>query len=279
MCRSPIAPARIEGSAAALLSPPGGTMSGFETSSKWQLVSSTPAPASDAALTHTRRERRSRGPIMSCRMAIMAPSRSEGDVDAADEVAHRRLRQEIGRGEVVLTGLVQLGVDTLVFRPRGEIASHHRKAQVAGAEELRPARRSEIRHRDLTQLGEGAILDVTSLRAFEVGGSGRLLLERRGAIVQPAAVVARRQTAELLGAVEQLVAEPAVEQAIQAHVPLNRDIEGQADPVIGERLAHEDGGAAERHFTGIDDPVAVRVAERITRHEVATQGVSRLMTL
>src|SRR5438046_5303719 len=144
MCRSPIAPARIEGSAAALLSCSGGTMSGFETSSKWQLVSSIPAPASDAALTHTRRERRSRGPIMSCRMAIMAPSRSEGDVDAADEVAHRRLRQEIGRGEVVLTGLVQLGVETLVFRPSGEIACHHGKDQGTGADELNRARRGGI---------------------------------------------------------------------------------------------------------------------------------------
>src|SRR5467141_199358 len=111
MCRSPIAPARTEGSAAALLRPSGGTMSGFETSNKWQLVSSIPAPANDAALTHTRRERRSRGPIMSCRMAIMAPSRSKGDVDAADEIAHRRLGQEIGCREVVLPGFVQLGVE------------------------------------------------------------------------------------------------------------------------------------------------------------------------
>src|SRR5258706_371596 len=119
MCRSPITPARIVGSAAALLRPSGGTMSGFETSSRWQLVSNIPAPASDAALTHTRRERRSRGPIMSCRMAIMAPSRSEGDVDAADEVANRRLGEEIGRREVVLAGFVQPRIAPLVLRPGG----------------------------------------------------------------------------------------------------------------------------------------------------------------
>src|SRR6267154_1058033 len=200
MCRSPMTPARIVGSAAALLSPCGGTMSGFDTSNKRQLASSIPAPASDAALTHTRRERRSRGPIMSCRMAIMAPSRSEGDVDAADEVAHRRLGEEIGRREVVLAGFVQLRIDPLVLRPGGQIPPHHRKAQVAGAEELRPAGGSEIRNRDFAQLGEAAILDVPGLRAFEVGGSGCLVLGGRGAIVQTAAGVARRQTAELLGA-------------------------------------------------------------------------------
>src|SRR6266478_2306715 len=199
MCRSPIAPARIEGSAAALLSPPGGTMSGFETSSKWQLVSSIPALASDAALTHTRRERRSRGPIMSCRMAIMAPSRSEGDVDAADEVANRRLGQEVRRREIVLPGFVQFRINAWVLRPGSQIPSDDRKAQVTGAEKLRPAGWSNVRNGDLPQLGEATILDVTGLRAFEVGSSRRLVREGRGAVVQPAAVVARRQTAELLG--------------------------------------------------------------------------------
>src|SRR5205807_10029164 len=161
MCRSPMAPARIVGSAAALFNPPGGTISGLETSSRWHAASSVPAPASNAARPHRRRERRSSGPIMSCRMAIMAlSSRSEGDVDACDEVPHGRLCQKISRREIVLAGLVQLGIDPVVFRPRSQVTADDREAEILGAQHVRPAGGRKEREGHLAPLRECPILDI-----------------------------------------------------------------------------------------------------------------------
>src|SRR3989454_12733335 len=139
----------------------------------------------------------------------------KGDVDAADEVPHRRLGQEVRRGEVVLTRLVELRIHALVVRPRREVATRDADAEGGGAELPGPLLGGEVGDGHLAQLGEAAVFDVAGLRALEVGDRRRLINERRRLVVQRAAVVARRQAAELLGAVEQFVAVAAVQQGIQ----------------------------------------------------------------
>src|SRR5436309_11334990 len=105
---------------------------------------------------------------MSCSLAIMAlSSRSEGDVDACDEVPHGRLRQKIGRREIVLARLVQLGIDPLVFRPRSQVAADDCEAEILGAQHVRPAGWRKEREGHLADVREWRVPAVARLGARE----------------------------------------------------------------------------------------------------------------
>src|SRR2546426_5894389 len=90
----------------------------------------------------------------------------KGDVDAADEVPHRRLGQEVRRGEVVLTRFVELGVNPPVARPRREVATRDTDAEGGGPELPGPRVRGEVGDRHLAQLGEAAVFDVAGGRVL-----------------------------------------------------------------------------------------------------------------
>src|SRR5438874_8719836 len=139
--------------------------------------------------------------------------RSEGDVDAADPIPDRRLRQEVGSGEVVLARLVQLRIEALVLRPGREITTGDREAERRGTDARAQASRRIIRQRQLAQLDEVRVLHVTRLGAQNIRHRRSLLSERCGRVVAPAAVV--QPAAELLGAVEELIPESAIDQSIQ----------------------------------------------------------------
>src|ERR1041384_4657161 len=94
--------------------------------------------------------------------------RSEGNIDAADPVPHRGLREEVGCREVVLARLVELRVEASVFRPSRQVATRDREAQRRGMDVGAPLRRRVVRQRDLAQLDEVRILHVTRLGALDV---------------------------------------------------------------------------------------------------------------
>src|SRR5438128_627397 len=251
MAKSPMAPARMVGRAVGPLRLGGMTMSGLVTSRMWHPAAKTAALS--ASSNPTRRERRrSRCCVLSI-LGVMAwgPRRLKGDIDAADEVPHRRLGQEVRRREVVLTCLVELGIHALVVRPRGEVATRDADAEGGGAELPGPLLGGEVGDRYLAQLGEAAVFDVAGLRAFEVGDGRSLINERRSLVVQGAAVVARRQAAELLGTVEQLVAVAAIEQRIQPDAPQDRHVGRQGAAMIGERLSLEHRRRSEGHLARV----------------------------
>src|SRR6266581_838839 len=117
MEKLPIAPARRVASAAESLSDPGGTMDGMLTRSG----SLQPACGTSSATA------RSASSFAVCFMVFS--SGSEGHVDAADEIPHRRLRQEVGDVEIELTGLTHLGIHAPVLRPGDQVAPGERKVE------------------------------------------------------------------------------------------------------------------------------------------------------
>src|SRR5207244_3349697 len=142
--------------------------------------------------------------------------RSEGHVDAADEVAHRRLGQKVGHTVVELADGVQLGVGALVVRPGHQVATGHGEAQAAGADAGCPLRGSEIRHRNLAQLHEPSVLIESGLVTLQRSLRRRLVGERGPG--QPDAGADAEQAAEALRGVVLLVPEPPVEQSVDPYV-------------------------------------------------------------
>src|SRR6185437_16513517 len=126
MEKLPIAPARRVASAAESLSDPGGTIDGMLTRSG----SLQPAGTASSATV------RSESSLVVCFMVFS--SGSERHVDAADEVPHRGLRQEVRHVEVELTGLAQLGVHAPILGPGREVATRQREADRLGADMGRP---------------------------------------------------------------------------------------------------------------------------------------------
>src|SRR6266704_3190269 len=101
------------------------------------------------------------------------PRRSEGDVDAADEVPHRWLGKEVRRREVVLAGFVELRIHALVVRPGGEVTTCDAETKCRSTELPRPLVRGHVRNRHLSELSEASVFDVAGLRAFQVRRGGR----------------------------------------------------------------------------------------------------------
>src|SRR5690349_1753652 len=165
--------------------------------------------------------------------------RLEADVQTRQEVPYRRLRKEIGGREVVLARLVQLRVEPLVIRPRRQVAARERQSHRTATDLLCPFVWCIHAHRDLAQLHKAAVLDVPSLGGVKcVRHRCRLIRQRRLRIVYPLAI--QESTPELFGGVEQPVAEPTVEQAVERDpVP---DIELGADRPAVVRV-----GAAEEY--------------------------------
>src|SRR5947207_1573287 len=120
MEKSPIAPARRGPGTALSASDAGGTMSGMLTRS------GSLQPAETASNTTAA----SASSLAVCFM--MFSSGSEGHVDAADEIPHRRLRQEVGHAEVELTGLTHLGIHAPVLGPSDQVAPGQRKVERPG---------------------------------------------------------------------------------------------------------------------------------------------------
>src|SRR5713226_699721 len=196
-----MAPARMVGSAEAVARLPGWMISGCATSRVWQAVASATAAASSAA-GRTRLALQPRGIACSIKKVVMARCLgSEGEVDARQEIPHRRLREKVGRREVDLARLVQFGVDSLVVRPGGEVAAREREAQCGAGDPPGPLVRGIERHGHLAQFDETAILDVARLRGIErVCDRRRLVRERGLRIVDSLAV--QEPAPELLRAVE-----------------------------------------------------------------------------
>src|SRR5437773_5568056 len=119
MGKLPMAPARRVASAAEWLSDPGGTMDGMLTRSG----SLQPACGTSSATA------RSASSLAECFMVFS--SGSEGHVDAADEIPHRRLCEEVGDAEVELPALTHLGVRALVLGPRREVTTRQGQAHRA----------------------------------------------------------------------------------------------------------------------------------------------------
>src|ERR1051325_9267141 len=129
MPKSPMAPARIVGNARASFKSPAGTTSGVFGSSRGQAPAiklSTATPPTAPRRRATKFFERVMGPFL----------RSEGNIDAADPVPHRGLREEGGLGEVVWAPLVELRVEAIVFRPSRRVAPRDREAQRGGPEQL-----------------------------------------------------------------------------------------------------------------------------------------------
>src|ERR1041384_4896721 len=188
MEKSPMAPARSVASAAVSPSDPGGTMSGILTRSG----SLQPACAASSVTT------RSASSLAVCFMVFS--SSSVGHVDAGDERPHRRLRQEVGDAEVELPRLTHLRIDALVVGPCRQVATRYGQAESPGSETGGPHRGREVGQRQLAQLEEACVLEITGLEAVEQrGGRGALLLDRRVRVTEAAAD--REQAAELLRAV------------------------------------------------------------------------------
>src|SRR5213078_5006312 len=102
--KSPIAPARIVGSTDLSFRLPGATMSGSCT------FSGSLHPVNGKARASTARRASFNALFMVVALA------SEGQVDPGDEVPHRRLGQKVGRVEIRLAGVVQLGIDAQIGR-------------------------------------------------------------------------------------------------------------------------------------------------------------------
>src|SRR5213080_61022 len=146
--KSPIAPARIVGSTDLSFRLPGATMSGSCT------FSGSLHPVNGKARASTARRASFNALFMVVALA------SEGQVDPGDEVPHRRLGQELGRVEVRLAGVVQLGIDAAVVGPRRQVTPRDRDAERARAEMSRDAGRREVGERQLAQLHEARFLEV-----------------------------------------------------------------------------------------------------------------------
>src|SRR5881296_2411627 len=173
MEKSPSAPARRVASAAESVSDPGGTMSGMLTCSG----SLQPACGTSSATA------RSASSLAECFMVFS--SSSEGHVDAADEIPHRRLREEVGHAEVELPALTDLGVRALVLGPGREVTTGQGQAHRARSDAGRPRGGRDVRQRQLAQLQKARVLEVPRLEAVEKRGvPRRLVLERRGRQVQ-----------------------------------------------------------------------------------------------
>src|SRR5207247_10939424 len=113
MEKLPMAPARRVASAAESLSDPGGTMDGMLTRSG----SLQPACGTSSATA------RSASSFAVCFMVFS--SGSEAHVDAADEIPHRRLRQEAGDVGIEWAGRAPLAVRTPGLGPGGQVTSRH----------------------------------------------------------------------------------------------------------------------------------------------------------
>src|SRR5436189_6393942 len=133
MEKLPMAPARRVASAAESLSDPGGTMDGMLTRSG----SLQPACGTSSATA------RSASRLAVCFMVFS--SGSEGHVDAADEIPHRRLRQEVGHAEVELPGLTDFGIHAPVLGPGDEIAPGQREVERSGPDAGRPRLGGRVR--------------------------------------------------------------------------------------------------------------------------------------
>src|SRR5256885_11269749 len=140
MAKSPSAPARRVASAAVSVSDPGGTMSGMLTRSG----------SLHPLETASRPTARSASSLAVCFMVFS--SGSEGHVDAADEIPHRRLRQEVGHAEVELPGLTDLGIHTPVLGPGSEVAPGQREVERSGPDAGRPRLGGRVRERHFPQL-------------------------------------------------------------------------------------------------------------------------------
>src|SRR6266516_7903450 len=267
MEKLPIAPARRVASAAESLSDPGGTMDGMLTRSG----SLQPACGTSSATV------RSASSLAVCFMVFS--SGSEGHVDAADEVPHRRLTQEVRHVEVELTGLAELGVHTPVLGPGGQVTPRQRETQGLGPDAGRPSVGSRVRQRHLTQLHETSIFEEPRLEPVEKRCTRRRLVrERRAGQVQPMAD--REQTAELLGAVVELVAPAAVQQGVQLEVTQQTDLGGERRAAGGDRRSLESVGITWRDIgERIDQAVAVQVPEAVGRAPVPTSRVALLVPL
>src|SRR5205085_9841245 len=127
--------------------------------------------------------------------------RSESEIEARDQIAHLRLREEVALREIGLTNDVHLGVEACVLRPGRQVAAGERERQAAAPNPSRQAGRRIERERELAPLHEARILDVpTEERAARhIVGDGIGALRRRcGLVIQSAADRYERQTAELL---------------------------------------------------------------------------------
>src|SRR5437667_8367912 len=267
MEKSPIAPARSVASAAVSVSEPGGTMSEM-----WTRSGSLQPPCAVTSVTT-----RSANSLAVCFMAFS--SGSVGHVDAGDERPHRRLRQEVGDAEVELPRLTHLGIRALVIRPRRQVATRYGQAECAGSDAGGPHRGSEVGQGQLAQLQEARILEISGLKPVEQrGGRCRLLLERRARNAKASAD--REQATELLGAVVELAAPAAVEQAVQAEMPQEIDFRGDRQAARRDRRALERVRIAQGDLgDGIDQPIAVEIPGGVGRAPIAACRVPDLVAL
>src|SRR6266550_4743241 len=256
MAKSPIAPARTVSSAAESDRAPGGTMNGIDTRNG----SLQPACGTSSATA------RSASSLAECFMVFS--SGSEGHVDAADEIPHRRLCEEVGDAEVELPALTHLGVRALVLGPRREVTTRQGQAHRARSDAGRPRGGGDVRQRQLAQLQKARVLEVPRLEAVEKRRvRRRLVLEGRAKQVELGAD--GEQTAELRGAVVQLVTPATVEQTIQTEVPQEVHFGGERRAAGGNRRPLEGVGIARRDLgEGVDQPIAVQVLERVWRAPV-----------
>src|SRR5437667_3384506 len=214
--KSPIAPARIVGNTDLLFRLPGGTTSGSCT------LRGSLHPVTGSASAASRR---------SCdALFIVGSLASEGQVDPGDEVPHRRLGQELGRVEVRLAGVVQLGIDAAVVGPRRQVTPRDGDAERARPDMPCDLGRREVGERQLPQLDEARFLEVPGLETVGDRGDGARLLGEWRCRVTPAAADPE-QTAELLRAVVEPIAEPPVEQPVQPEVFEQADFRADRSPV------------------------------------------------
>src|SRR5437667_4691342 len=262
--KSPIAPARIVGNTDLLFRLPGGTTSGSCT------LRGSLHPVTGSASAASRR---------SCdALFIVGSLASEGQVDPGDEVPHRRLGQELGRVEVRLAGVVQLGIDTAVVGPRRQVTPRDRDAERARADMARDVGRREVGEGQLPQLHEARFLEVPRFEAIGDGGDGAGLLGEWRCRITPAAADTE-QTAELLRAVVEPISEPTVEQSVQSEVFEEADLGAEGAPVSGERRALIRFGSRHGDLGSRDDAVAIRIVEGVRAAPIAAQRIAGLMTL
>src|SRR5205823_8616364 len=168
--------------------------------------------------------------------------------------------------------------DAAVVGPGRQITPRDGDAERARPDMPCDLGRREVSERQLPQLDEARFLEVSGLETVGDRGDGARLLGEWRCRVTPAAADPE-QTAELLRAVVEPIAEPPVEQPVLPEVFEKADFRADRAPVGRERRAlirfrrrHGDLGSR-------DDAVVTRIGEGVGAPPIATQRIAGLMTL
>src|SRR6476660_9156230 len=199
-------------------------------------------------------------------------TRSPSEIEAHGVVANVRLAEELVRAEVRAAVLVDFRVESFVAGPGVQVATGEgeRGAGEAVARHV-PLRHAE-RNRNLAQLGEARVLDVTSVRTHQAGDVGRLIVE--GLVLAIGLwTYGEGDAPEVPVEIEQLLTAATIEQRANGDRLIKRERRGDRQ-LAGRKWRSEiDGGVAERDFAR--RPIGdLRVGRAVVRGTVDAADVA-----